>query len=404
MRKVDVLIVGGSLSAAGTALRCRQAGLETLVLERKKLPRHKMCSGILSPRGHRFLKENFGKIPEEALHTPKLCRGVNFLFPDRSQMPMDFIEGPTPHLHRKFSDCWAIKSAGVDIDEETEVVSFEDKGDRVVVEAKNPEGPISYEAKYMVGADGPRSTVVNHLYPEYRKKLKWFMVMQKYYKAETDLSEEFFHFFIDDTLGHYPWTHIESGEWIVGVGGFLQDNMKHRHERVVEVMKQRHGFVIGKEVRKEGCPENFGLSLTNRYEFGKGRILITGQAAGFLNMMAEGMSCALHSGSHAGESVAEALQTNKNVEEIYRLRVQDEVKHCSDQWNPFQILVAQPHEANLKQGLFAQGPLKAAYWSKEMIKFCKQFHGLGWGKDILRGSLRRILTGDYGTPYSIPKK
>ena len=50
MRKVDVVIVGASLSAAAAAKRLVDAGLETVVLERKALPRHKICSGILSPR------------------------------------------------------------------------------------------------------------------------------------------------------------------------------------------------------------------------------------------------------------------------------------------------------------------------------------------------------------------
>ena len=47
MRSVDVIIVGASLSAAAAAKRLVDAGLETVVLERKELPRHKICSGIL---------------------------------------------------------------------------------------------------------------------------------------------------------------------------------------------------------------------------------------------------------------------------------------------------------------------------------------------------------------------
>ena len=84
------------------------AGLETVILERKQLPRHKICSGILSPRGHRFLLENFGPLPREALHEPTACRGVTFHFPSMVSMPMDFFGGTTPHLHRKYSDYWAI--------------------------------------------------------------------------------------------------------------------------------------------------------------------------------------------------------------------------------------------------------------------------------------------------------
>ena len=48
--------------------------------------------------------------------------------------------------------------------------------------------------------------------------------------------------------------------------------------------------------------EATGPSLINRYVFGKGNVLITGQAAGFLNMIGEGMSCALHSGAICGEA------------------------------------------------------------------------------------------------------
>ncbi len=68
MRNVDVVIVGASLAAAAAAKRTVDAGLETIILERKELPRHKICSGILSPRGHRFLLENFGPLPRETLH------------------------------------------------------------------------------------------------------------------------------------------------------------------------------------------------------------------------------------------------------------------------------------------------------------------------------------------------
>ena len=50
MRSVDTIIVGASLSGAAAAKRLTDAGLETVILERLEPPRHKICSGILSPR------------------------------------------------------------------------------------------------------------------------------------------------------------------------------------------------------------------------------------------------------------------------------------------------------------------------------------------------------------------
>ena len=79
--KVDVLIVGASLAGSAAAKRLVDAGLGVVALERRPLPRNKVCSGIISPRGHRFLVENFGALPKEAFHKPSFCRGVTFHFP-----------------------------------------------------------------------------------------------------------------------------------------------------------------------------------------------------------------------------------------------------------------------------------------------------------------------------------
>jgi len=46
---VDVLIVGASLAASAAAKRLVDAGLEVVALERRTIPRDKVCSGILSP-------------------------------------------------------------------------------------------------------------------------------------------------------------------------------------------------------------------------------------------------------------------------------------------------------------------------------------------------------------------
>ena len=65
--KTDVLIIGASLAGAAAAKRTVDAGFRTIMLERKTLPRHKICSGILSPRGYAFLRENFGEQKQQGL-------------------------------------------------------------------------------------------------------------------------------------------------------------------------------------------------------------------------------------------------------------------------------------------------------------------------------------------------
>ena len=93
VRQVDVLVIGGSLAAAATAKRLTDAGYETVVLERKKLPRHKICSGILSPRGLKYFLILSIPQPEVAnrhrahseitAHPSRYCGGHLRIYPDR---------------------------------------------------------------------------------------------------------------------------------------------------------------------------------------------------------------------------------------------------------------------------------------------------------------------------------
>jgi flavin-dependent dehydrogenase len=391
----DVLIVGASLAGGSAAKRIVDAGFHAVVLERKKLPRHKICSGILSPRGYRFLRENFGEPPDEAFHEPKWVTGVNFLFPNGLQLPMPFIPGPTPHIYRKFADHHVVKACGAEIHEQTEFESVESLPDGVVVRAKRHGEPVSYRAKYLVAADGPRSAVVTKLYPSFRDSIWWFVVGQKYYKAELNLDPQWFHFTIHPRLGYYNWTHPEQGCHIIGHTCEHGDAWPEGHARVVEYFERHHGLRIREEVFKEGCLENFGMSLSNHFDIGRDRALVTGQAAGFLNMMAEGMSCAMHSGAIAGESIVEAVARNRDANALYDDLIQSERRRTVDQWNPLKILFSNPHEADLKGAILKFPMAERLYMVEQMLAFVGQFRGYQWMAPILASSLKRLVTGSY---------
>jgi flavin-dependent dehydrogenase len=393
--EADVLIVGASLAGGAAAKRLVDAGFKTVMIERKELPRHKICSGILSPRGWRFLRENFGEPPSEAFHEPKHVRGVNFLFRDGLQLPMDFTAGPTPHIYRKFADYHVVKLSRAEIHEGTEFLGIEPGGREVVVKARRRDEPVTYRARYVIAADGPRSTVVSKLYPSFRDSIYWFVVGQKYYRGEMNLDPAYFHFMIHPKLGYYNWTHPENGCHIVGYTCEHGESWAEGHTRIVDYFRESHGFRIREEVSREGCLENFGMSLTNNFVFGKDRVLVTGQAAGFLNMMAEGMSCALHSGAIAGEAVVEAMARNRDANALYDDLIQSERKRTVDQWNPLQILFTHPHEADLKGAILKRPMADRVYMVKEMLAYCAQYRGYQWMAPILSASVKRLFLGRY---------
>ena len=396
MRSVDVIIVGASLAAAAAAKRLVDAGLETIVLERKSLPRHKICSGILSPRGHRFLLENFGPLPREALHEPTACRGVTFHFPSMVSMSMDFFGGTTPHLHRKYSDHWAIKQSRAEVHDETSFASLEDHGDHVMVHARRHGEPVDYRARWVIGADGPSSLVTRAVYPDYPKQIPWFFVGQKFHDIiDCPLSADYFHFWFHPGLGHYTWSHARDGRQIVGVGFKRGDNFDARHKKVKRYLEDKHGVRLAGHEDEEGCAENFGPSLIDRYVFGKGNVLITGQATGFLNMIGEGMSCSLHSGAIAGEAVVEARLRGKPVQEMYRRMIASEVRRTTDQWNPLKIAFGRPHEADFPAALLALSWRERRLVVRDIWRFLLLYKEFNWGRQIGALALQRLVGNGY---------
>ncbi|MDX8382552.1 MAG: NAD(P)/FAD-dependent oxidoreductase [Ghiorsea sp.] len=398
MRSVDVVIVGASLAAAAAAKRLIDAGFETLILEKRQLPRHKICSGILSPRGQRFLIENFGEIPDKALHEPKTCTGVTFHFPSMVSMSMDFFGGPTPHLHRKYSDHWAILQSGAEVLDNTSFLkqSQDEQGVSVTARSKGGEA-FEVRCKYLIGADGPVSPVLKSLYPSYHQDIPMFFVGQKFHEIiDCPLDEKYFHFWFNPDLGHYTWSHARDGRQIVGVGYKVGEKFHDRHRYVANYFKEKHGVILKPaDDDHEGCSENFGPSLINRYAFGKGRVLITGQATGFLNMIGEGMSCAMHSGAIAGESVVDALLQHRPVQPIYRKNIASEVRRTTDQWNPLKIAFAKPHEADFPKALMALPRADRIKVLKDTWNFVCLYKEFKWGREITRASLERLLLGDY---------
>ena len=396
--KVDVLIVGASLAGSAAAKRLVDAGLEVVALERRTLPRDKVCSGILSPRGHRCLVENFGPLPEEILHKPVSCRGVTFHFPSMISIPMDFDGGPTPHLNRKYSDFWTISRSGVTVHDNTSFLFLEDRGKDVVVRARREGSEIRYRARFVIGADGPKSAVTRALYPDYQKSIPWFMVGQKFQKIiECPLDREYFHFWFHPGLGHYTWSHERNEQQIVGVGFPAGGNLHKAHGNVEKYLEEKHGVKLEPAEKLEGCAQNFGPSLINRYIFGKGNVLITGQAAGFFNMLAEGMSCALHSGAIEGESIVEAMQRNRPLQEVYRELIPSEVKRCTDQWNPLQIIFANPHEADFKAEFAKLSRREKITVIRDLVNFLKIYAPFKWGRQILAQTAIRTILGDYSS-------
>ena len=81
----DVIVVGAGPGGSLASKLCAKAGLKTLLLEKKKLPRDKVCSGmVMGAWAKDLIEEHFGIIPEHILSTPKYLSGNMFHVPGMS--------------------------------------------------------------------------------------------------------------------------------------------------------------------------------------------------------------------------------------------------------------------------------------------------------------------------------
>ena len=69
-----IVAVGGSTGSIA-AQKCVRKGFRTLLVERKRLPRDKVCSGmVMGPWANDIIAREFGEIPKRVLVSPNyLC-------------------------------------------------------------------------------------------------------------------------------------------------------------------------------------------------------------------------------------------------------------------------------------------------------------------------------------------
>jgi menaquinone-9 beta-reductase len=161
MDEFDVVIIGGGPAGSTCAAFCAAAGLRTLVLEREKFPREKVCGDCLNPACWSVLRrlELFKRV--RALPHGKLDR-VEFIAINSRKIDVNLAKGDEGEIavKRSLFDNLLLERArelGTQVREESTVTALHPvaKGG-LRIETRNGE---EIGARVLVGADGRNSTV-----------------------------------------------------------------------------------------------------------------------------------------------------------------------------------------------------------------------------------------------------
>jgi menaquinone-9 beta-reductase len=159
METFDVAIVGGGPAGSTCAAFCALAGLTTLVIEREKFPREKVCGDCLNPSCWPMLDRlGLAQDVRDLQHSKLLS--VEFIAIGGRKVVVD-LPGDSDceiAVKRSIFDNLLLRRArnlGAEIREQTTVIGLHRNGDW---EIKTASGQ-TFRARILIGADGRNSTV-----------------------------------------------------------------------------------------------------------------------------------------------------------------------------------------------------------------------------------------------------
>ena len=191
---------------------------------------------------------------------------------------------------------------------------------------------INIRCKYLVSAEGSRSVIREKLDPDFEKGIKWFVAYQNYYEGASDLDPYFYHGFLESRFGEvYAWFNVKDGLQIFGTAVRKGAKIYPYLSKFTEMLENNFGLKLKKLVRKTGCMGN-DMCTTGRFYLGKGKVLLVGEAAGFLNAFGEGISCALSTGLFAAEAITKGIKSGNDALAIYSELTKVERRQTKMSW------------------------------------------------------------------------
>lgn len=349
MEEYPVIIVGAGPAGSACAKALKNEGINPLIIEKNNLPRHKTCSGILFGQTQALLKEYFAQtVPASVCCRPEIIKASDIqewingkgFCTYQWEIPKDGQSFSSEYINvwRDKFDHWLLKQSGAVYRDNCLLYNFSDEGNKVTVEVlyKNESGthtkhksqtPNLASCSYLIGADGANSKVRGRLDPLWNKSAPKIIIYQAYFIFLDigNLKQGQWNVFFEPDIGDILCSaHCKDDLITLCVGGFKGRNLKNSMEKFKTLLSDKFGVVFGQEERWEGC-----VVRAAEPNLGRGRVILTGEAGGFMYLNGEGISAAIDSGFRCGKAVAYALKENKSAVDIYNNNTTDLLVHMN---------------------------------------------------------------------------
>ena len=316
-KKVDVAVIGAGPAGSAAAKKCAEAGLETILFEEKKLPRDKVCSGLLvGLAAQRLVREVFGEIPKDVLADPYYYKGVMIYVLGAKPLAIDI---PMAVGWRRDIDFWMTQKAmdaGVKVSDGCRIKDVKAEQDGIQVNFMRDVEESSVRASYVIGADGVRSAVRKSTFPDL--KVSYQQEIRECFEGSFPLDRMFFHAFYVPGKSWFALNH--KGPYFCLEVSAKPGELNDRLLQAKEILSREYGFdPQSKPLWRDACmePRVHEQLIDRSFKPAKDRIMLVGDAAGFQLPTSEGIGTAILSGLMAAESIIDAGKNGVQAGEHY---------------------------------------------------------------------------------------
>jgi flavin-dependent dehydrogenase len=328
----DVVVVGAGPAGTVAAKKCAEKGMDTLLLEKRKLPRRKICTGlIISTLAHTILSEEFGDIPDDAITDPSNIVGYQW-HSDEAGDEKQEMEGIV-NIWRKELDHWMNRkaiAAGVRLWDDSSVNQVIQEHDGITLQIKKSGQDQKIRARYVIGADGSGSLIRRQIFPDLDPYI--VTVLSECHPGSLDADRNYLHLFgSPQTNPNRDWFDVihKEGCFLLNCSNDLRP-AKESHKLAQKLLTEKWGF--NPESKPLWTGATIGPVLTREVREGefypaKGNVLLTGYAAGLSTPAERGegeaINMALKGGIMASSAVIKAADTSREAAIVYETEIKN---------------------------------------------------------------------------------
>lgn len=302
MERCDVLIVGGGPAGSSCARRLRRAGLDVLVLDKKRFPRDKVCAGWITPQILATLEIDPEDYAKDRVLQP--IHGFRIGRLGAAETRVDYGAPVSYGIRRCEFDHYLLEGSGARLRLGETARSFRREAGRWIVNE-------SIEAGFLVGAGGHFCPVAQHLGAVTGPPAPVIAAQEVEFRmddrdaARCPVSPEFPELFFASDLAGYAWL-VRKGSWLnVGLGRQDVHGLSDHVTRFVDWLRANGRLPVSLPAKFRG--HAYLLHGEARRALAGNGVVLVGDAAGLAYPRSgEGIRPAVESGLLAAKTLLEA--------------------------------------------------------------------------------------------------